>query len=52
MVGFEYYDRSALPASDRLQATSDLVPFGGTNFDVALRRPRHDRGRSADLGHT
>ena len=33
MMGFELYERGALPASDRLQATSNLTPFGGTNFD-------------------
>ncbi len=39
MLGFEWYDRGALPASDRLQATSDLVPFGGSNFDVPYGSP-------------
>jgi iron complex outermembrane receptor protein len=39
MLGFEWYDRGALPASDRLQATSNLAPFGGTNFDVPYGSP-------------
>src|SRR5262249_17826001 len=33
MVGFELYERGALPASDRLQATNNLTSFSGTNFD-------------------
>jgi iron complex outermembrane recepter protein len=39
MVGFEYYDRDAVPAGDRAQATSDLRPFGGTNFNVPYGAP-------------
>ena len=39
MVGFEWYDRGALPATDRLLATSNLVPFGGTNFDSTAGSP-------------
>jgi iron complex outermembrane recepter protein len=39
MVGFEFYDRGALPAQDRLQATSNLTRFGGSNFDVLYGNP-------------
>jgi iron complex outermembrane recepter protein len=39
MFGFEWYDRGALPASDRLLATSDLVPFGGSNFNSTTGTP-------------
>ena len=39
MVGFEWYDRGTLPASDRLQATNDLVPFGGSNFEQTIGSP-------------
>jgi outer membrane receptor protein involved in Fe transport len=39
MVGFEWYDRGALPASDRRLATSNLAPFGGTDFDVPYGSP-------------
>jgi len=38
-VGFEFYDRGALPATDRLQATSNLVPLGGSNFDLPYGYP-------------
>jgi iron complex outermembrane recepter protein len=33
MLGFEYYNRDAIPATDRFQATSDLRKFGGNNFN-------------------
>ncbi|HWG29482.1 MAG TPA: TonB-dependent receptor plug domain-containing protein, partial [Steroidobacteraceae bacterium] len=39
MVGFELYDRGALPASDRLQATNNLTNLGGTNFDKQYGNP-------------
>lgn len=39
MIGFEYYDRNALPSSSRLQATSDLRSFGGSNFDTPYGSP-------------
>ena len=38
-VGFEFYDRGALPATDRRQATSNLVPLGGNNFDLPYGYP-------------
>ncbi len=33
MLGGEYYDRDALPSSDRAQASSDLRSFRGSNFN-------------------
>ena len=39
MVSFEFYRRGALPAADRSYATSDLVPFGGGNFDTFESNP-------------
>jgi iron complex outermembrane recepter protein len=39
MLGFEWYDRGALLASDRRQATSDLVSLGGSNFNVPYGYP-------------
>jgi iron complex outermembrane receptor protein len=39
MASVEYYRRDSLPASARSYATSDLVPFGGSNFDTALSNP-------------
>ena len=36
---FEYFERDALLASDRAQYTSDLTPFGGSNFDVPYGGP-------------
>lgn len=38
-IGFELYDRGALPATDRRQATSNLVPLGGDNFDLPYGYP-------------
>jgi outer membrane receptor protein involved in Fe transport len=38
-VSAEYYDRDALWASQRSRATSDLVPFGGTDFDTLAGNP-------------
>jgi iron complex outermembrane recepter protein len=38
-VGFEFYDRGALPATDRRQATSNLAPLGGDNFDLPYGYP-------------
>ena len=35
----EYYDRDAVWASDRLLATSDLVPFGGFNWGTPYGKP-------------
>jgi iron complex outermembrane receptor protein len=39
LVSLEYYSRDALPASERMQATSDLTPWGGTNFDDLAGNP-------------
>ncbi len=39
MIGVEYSDRSALPARDRRQETSDLAAFGGNNFDTLYGSP-------------
>jgi iron complex outermembrane receptor protein len=39
VVAFEYYRRGSLPASDRAQATSDLTPLGGSNFDTVFGNP-------------
>ncbi len=39
MLGIEYYDRGTLAASARAQATSNLLPFGGTNFDTPYGSP-------------
>lgn len=36
---YQYYERDPLWASARPQATSDLKPFGGTNFDTAAGNP-------------
>jgi iron complex outermembrane recepter protein len=39
MLSLEFYRRGALPASARAYATSDLVPFGGGNFDSIYSNP-------------
>ncbi|MBS0418021.1 MAG: TonB-dependent receptor [Proteobacteria bacterium] len=39
MVALEYDHRNPLDASGRRQATSDLSPFGGTNFDSPMGNP-------------
>jgi outer membrane receptor protein involved in Fe transport len=39
VASFEYYQRDALASRDRAQATSDLRPFGGTNFDTMYGSP-------------
>ena len=39
LASFEYYMRDALWADDRRLATSDLSPFGGSNFDVPSGNP-------------
>jgi outer membrane receptor protein involved in Fe transport len=39
LLSVEYYERDALPASGRSQATSDLTPFGGNNFDNPAGNP-------------
>lgn len=38
-LSVEYYERDPLPASARLQATSDLRPLGGSNFDELNSNP-------------
>jgi iron complex outermembrane receptor protein len=38
-LALEYDHRNALPASDRALATSDLQPWGGTNFDTPFGNP-------------
>ena len=39
LLSAEYYDRDAVWASDRLLATSDLVPFGGSNWGTPFGKP-------------
>jgi iron complex outermembrane recepter protein len=39
LIAVELYQRDALAASARKQATSDLEPQGGTNFDIAAGDP-------------
>lgn len=40
MIGYEYRDRSELAADDRwFSATSDLRPWGGTNFSSPFTNP-------------
>jgi iron complex outermembrane receptor protein len=39
MLSLEFYRREALPTSARAYATSDLTPFGGSNFDTFLSNP-------------
>lgn len=39
IVAAEYFHRDALPASSRIQATSDLRALGGSNFDLPYGNP-------------
>jgi len=39
MISLEYYDRDALPSSDRAYLVSDLRPFGGSNFNTPASNP-------------
>ena len=39
VVAVEYYHHDALPAGNRPVAQSDLVPWGGTNFDSIFSNP-------------
>lgn len=39
VVAFEHYTRSGLRASDRSQATSNVTPWGGSNFDIVFGNP-------------
>jgi iron complex outermembrane receptor protein len=39
MVSLEFYRRGDLPAAARKYATSNLVPFGGGNFDITESNP-------------
>jgi iron complex outermembrane recepter protein len=39
LLAAEYYDRDALFASERSQATSDLTPWGGSNFGSPTGNP-------------
>jgi iron complex outermembrane receptor protein len=39
LLSFEYFERDALRAQDRPQYTSDLTPFGGSNFGWAYGSP-------------
>ena len=39
IVSLEFYKRGALPASTRRYARSNLVPFGGGNFDILQSNP-------------
>ena len=39
VLSAEYYDRDAVWASDRPLATSDLVPFGGSNWGTPFGKP-------------
>jgi iron complex outermembrane recepter protein len=39
LLSFEYYHRGALLAQDRSQETSNLTPFGGSNFDLPFGNP-------------
>jgi len=39
MLSVEYYRRAALPAAARRYATSNLLPFGGENFNTFLSNP-------------
>ena len=38
-LSFEYFQRDPLQAKDRWQYTSDLTPFGGSNFDTLFGNP-------------
>jgi len=37
--GFEVYSKNSLPASDRAEATSNLTPWHGSNFDTVYGNP-------------
>jgi iron complex outermembrane receptor protein len=39
LLSFEYFQRDALRAQDRAQYTSDLTPFGGSNFNWMYGSP-------------
>jgi outer membrane receptor protein involved in Fe transport len=39
LLSFEYFQRDALRARDRPQYTSDLTPFGGSNFNWMYGNP-------------
>lgn len=39
VFAYEYYDRTALPASDRAYATEDLRAFGGLNYGSPFASP-------------
>ena len=39
LLSFEYFQRDALRAEDRAQYTSDLIPFGGSNFGYMYGSP-------------
>ena len=39
LLAFEYYQRDPLRAHDRWQQTSDLTPYGGSNFDFLYGSP-------------
>jgi len=39
IAALEFYHRDGLPAYDRSQATNNLTPWGGTNFDVPMGNP-------------
>jgi iron complex outermembrane receptor protein len=39
VMTFDFHSRDNLPAADRSQATSDLTPWGGSNFNVIQANP-------------
>ena len=39
VAAVEYYSPSGLPAWDRSQATSNMTPWGGSNFDIPFGNP-------------
>jgi len=39
LLSFEYFQRDPLQARDRSQYSSNLTPFGGTNFDTLYGNP-------------
>jgi len=39
LAGLELYQRNPLPASERSQATNNLTPWGGENFDTPYGNP-------------
>jgi iron complex outermembrane receptor protein len=39
VVAFEYFQSAALPADERRQGSSDLSPYGGSNFDTPNSNP-------------